>query len=130
MEFYNQESSQSSGGGFSMATPSPSPLTPTPPTTQSSIGSYEKVPTPPKREIESGDLASFAYLSMYPQEQQSPVKLTPLTDDLALDFYPATSEGESDRQMFKTREFFNFYFIQFSAKIFILFYAFSFFLKQ
>lgn len=109
MEFYNQESSQSSGGGFSMATPSPSPLTPTPPTTQSSIGSFEKIPTPPKQEIESGDLASFAYLSMYSQERQSPVKLTPLTDDLALDFYPATSEGENDRQLFKTREFCRFF---------------------
>lgn len=109
MEFYNQESSQSSGGGFSsMATPSPSPLTPTPPATQSSIGSFEKIPSPPKHEIENRDLASFAYLSMYPQDQHSPVKLTPLTDDLALDFYAAAPEGEADKQMFKTREFFYF----------------------
>lgn len=88
-----------------MATPSPSPLTPTPPTTQSSLGSFEKIPSPPKQEIESGDLTSFAYLSMYRQEQQqSPVKLTPLYDDLALDFYPDTSEGNGDKQMFKTRK--------------------------
>lgn len=104
MEFYNQESNQSSGGGFSMATPSPSPLTPTPPTTQSSIGSFEKLPSPPKHEAESGDLTSFAYLSVYPPEQHSPVKLTPLTDDLALDFYTATSEDQTDGQIYKTRE--------------------------
>lgn len=113
MEFYNQESSQSSGGGFSITTPSPSPLTPTPPTTQTSIGSYEKAtaPSPPKREIESSDLAAFTYL-MYPPGQQSPVKLTPLTDDLALDFYAATTasttENEGDRQIFKTRKSINF----------------------
>lgn len=82
--------------------PQSQPLNPTPPTTQSSIGSFEKLPSP-KHEIDSGDLASFAYLNMYhPSGQHSPVKLTPLSDDLALDFCPPSSD-DGTRQMFKTR---------------------------
>lgn len=85
-----------------MTTPSPSPLTPTPPATQSSVGSFDKVPSP-KQEAESANLASFTYLTMYPPGQQSPVKLTPLTDDLSLDFCPAADDRS--RQMIRTREF-------------------------
>lgn len=83
-----------------MATPSPSPLTPTPPATQSSIGSFEKLPSP-KSEIEHGALASFSSFA-YLTGKQSPVKLMPLSDDLALDFCPTSDDG--NRHMFKTRK--------------------------
>lgn len=108
MEFYNQESSQSSGGGFSMATPSPSPLTPTPPSTQMMVGPYEKIPSP--NNIQSNELSPFSYLGMY-SNQQSPVKLTSLNEHLALDYGSAPGispikSNDSTRQYIKTRKFF------------------------
>lgn len=110
LEFYNQESSQSSGGGFSMATPSPSPLTPTPPATAQHVvlNSFENIPSP-NHNIHT-ELSPFNYLEVY-SSQQSPVKLTPLTDDLALDYCNATADGVTPlknnvntRQFIKTRK--------------------------
>lgn len=111
MEFYNQESSQSSGGGFSMATPSPSPLTPTPPSTTQHIvfSAYENIPSP-NNNIQN-ELSSFNYLEMY-NSQHSPVKLTPLSEDLALDFDSTTAgpvtplkTSINTRQFIKTRKY-------------------------
>lgn len=91
-----------------MATPSPSPLTPTPPSTAQHIvlSSFENIPSP-NNNIQN-ELSPFNYLEMY-SSQQSPVKLTPLSEDLALDFCSAGSvtplkTSVNTRQFIKTRK--------------------------
>ncbi|XP_019865142.1 myb-related protein B isoform X2 [Aethina tumida] len=82
LELYDQASSQSSAGAFSVGapTPSPSPINNTPPT-QSFLNGFERVASPqPTRQTE---LPSFNYLSFV---QQSPVKLTPLPEEPINDY--------------------------------------------
>lgn len=84
-----------------MATPSPSPLTPTPPATQV-IGNFEKVASP---NGQTNEFVPFNYMGMFNQ-QQSPVKLTPLNEDLGLEFDGVTTlrNNESTRHFVKTSE--------------------------
>ncbi|XP_060528351.1 myb-related protein B isoform X2 [Cylas formicarius] len=71
IEMYDQGSSQSSNGGFSAGapTPSPGPLTPTPTPFDKMDPSDTQIPN------------NFGYTN-----QSSPVKLTPLNDDIVSDF--------------------------------------------
>uniref|UniRef100_A0A1Y1NMI0 Uncharacterized protein n=1 Tax=Photinus pyralis TaxID=7054 RepID=A0A1Y1NMI0_PHOPY len=88
VEFYDQTSSQSSGGGLSAngATPSPSPLTPVPTPTSFMVNPYERLQPSPPHEPNTNQIPSFQYLhsDMY-GKQASPVKLIHLNDDLGLE---------------------------------------------
>lgn len=112
LEFYDQTSSQSSGGGFSVngATPSPSPLTPTPTPTHMIINNpYERLqPSPPQNcEPNQNQIASFQYLnSEVYNSQGSPVKLIHLNDDLGLELGTGISPlkgSDLNRHYIKTR---------------------------
>ncbi|KAJ8977022.1 hypothetical protein NQ317_013471 [Molorchus minor] len=84
IDHYDQASSQSSNGGFSLGapTPSPSPITPTP--QQTVLNSLDRLdPSPPQSN--NNELSSFNYINTYPS-QPSPVKLTPMNDDAMSDF--------------------------------------------
>ncbi|KAJ8952868.1 hypothetical protein NQ314_007474 [Rhamnusium bicolor] len=85
VELYDQASSQSSTGGFSMGapTPSPSPITSTPQHTM--VNSLDRInPSPPQTAQNNNDLPPFNYI-VYPN-QPSPVKLIPMNDDAISDF--------------------------------------------
>ncbi|KAK5647466.1 hypothetical protein RI129_002358 [Pyrocoelia pectoralis] len=88
VEFYDQTSSQSSGGGLSAngATPSPSPLTPVPTPTSFMVNPYERLQPSPPHEPNTNQIPSFQYLNsdIY-SKQTSPVKLIHLNDDLGLE---------------------------------------------
>lgn len=81
VDLYDQASSQSSTGGFSMGAPTPSP-TPQ----QTILNSVERVnPSPPQTTQNNNDLPSFDYINLY-RNQSSPVKLIPMNDDAMSDF--------------------------------------------
>ncbi|XP_025832745.1 myb-related protein B isoform X2 [Agrilus planipennis] len=103
-EFYDQ-TSQSSGGGFSVnATSSPSPLTPS--VTPTLIHSYERQtsPSPALPNQSNKEFSPFQFLSIY-AGQTSPVKLTPLNDDLGFDVAPISGlkHSEFSRQYIEAR---------------------------
>lgn len=87
---YDQASSQSSTGGFSMGThtPSPGPLTPT--SSQVVVGNFDvyqnhhQSGSPPQIH-NNNEPVSYNFTNLY-QNQTSPVKLTPMNDDAASDF--------------------------------------------
>lgn len=115
-DFYDQGSSQSSTGGFSVnaLTPSPSSLGAAP--TPTMINPYEKINSPQNIQQSSNEISPFRYINNIGSynPQTSPVKLIPLNDDaisdFALDFYssPGVSplkSNEVNRHFTKTRKF-------------------------
>lgn len=114
-EFYDQTSSQSSGGGFSIngATPSPSPLTPTPTPTHMLVNSFERLqPSPPQsREPNSNQISQFQYLnSGVCNNQTSPLKFIHLHEDLALELGSGISPlkgTDMNRHYIQTRTYYN-----------------------
>ncbi|KAF5307183.1 hypothetical protein FQR65_LT00699 [Abscondita terminalis] len=88
VEFYDQTSSQSSGGGFSVngTTPSPSPLTPVPTPNSVIMNPYERLQCSSPHEPNSNQITPFQYLNTDVYSRQgSPVKLIHLNDDLGLE---------------------------------------------
>ncbi|EFA07685.2 myb-related protein B isoform X1 [Tribolium castaneum] len=82
LETYDHGSNQSSTGGFSLtATPSPGPLTPS-----HTVVSFSSSPPPSTTSVKA-DLPSYSYLDVNTYNNQtSPVKLTPMTDDFDLKY--------------------------------------------
>ncbi|KAJ8925566.1 hypothetical protein NQ315_009406 [Exocentrus adspersus] len=103
VDLYDQASSQSSTGGFSMGAPTPSP---TPQTTL--LNSLERVnsSSPPQTVQNNNDLPSFNYINVYRNQSSSPVKLIPMNDDAMSDFDPGyyNSPGVSPLKM-NSRQF-------------------------
>lgn len=119
VDFYDQLSSQSSGGGFSVneaATPSPSPLTPT--STPTLLQNYEQKVRSVSPAVITAETANilespFKYFDII-QNQPSPVKLVPMNEEVVtelnfLDYY--SSPGVSplkglpvEKQFTKTRK--------------------------
>lgn len=91
---YDQASSQSSTGGFSMGThtPSPGPLTPT--SSQVVINTLDVYQNQhqsgsPPQVHNNNEPVSYNFSTLY-QTQPSPVKLTPMNDDAVSDFHMAS----------------------------------------
>lgn len=82
---FDQGSSQSSTGAFSLGapTPSPSPVA----SQQMSLNLYDRINSSPSQSAQGAEMQPTAYFvnNVYPGEH-SPVKLTPLTDDAISDF--------------------------------------------
>lgn len=118
VEMYDQASSQSSTGGFSMGThtPSPGPMTPT--SSQVIMNGFDTYQSHPHSESppqmhNNNEPVTFNFGNLY-QSQPSPVKLIPMNDDVASDFdmvpyyeSPGISPLKTNtRQFIKGRKYF------------------------
>lgn len=89
---YDQASSQSSTGGFSMGThtPSPSPLTPTSSqvvmTTFDAYQHHQKSEESPPQMQNNNEPVPYNNFGTLYQNQPSPVTLTPMNDEAVSDF--------------------------------------------
>lgn len=108
-DFYDQGSSQSSGGAFSVGAPTPSP-NPLITGNNTVVIKYEKEPSPPSTILSTSsptDMSPYKLLNMEIYNSQgSPVKLIPLVDDLALNMYNSPGvnllKNSEDKQLSRT----------------------------
>ncbi|KAK9873735.1 hypothetical protein WA026_002092 [Henosepilachna vigintioctopunctata] len=104
IELYDQGSSQSSTGGFSMGAPTPSPGPLTPSHTIVS-GSFESSSCPQSSQsTDMSHFATYSSINVYNGQQHSPVKLTPLNEeavsDIDVGFYGSPLKTSSENKVF------------------------------